>query len=181
MGRAFRTYRPYKHVPNLPIYWGSIIARYAHRPWGRLTVTYGIGPLHTLRKGVLLEHTYIHSRRPPLDHSRERPHVSRDPVSLAPPLPPTYPGRRNVYPPREAAGWGPADRRPPADALSGRRHPVPRSRGGCKGAQRSLRPKSPIGTENHPCDGHGCCYCCCNHALHHSCAITKLRSAASRT
>ena len=37
-----------------------------------------------LRKGVLLEHTYIHSRRPPLDHSRERPHVSRDPVSLAP-------------------------------------------------------------------------------------------------
>ena len=28
--------------------WGSIIARYAHRPWGRMTVTYGIGPLHTL-------------------------------------------------------------------------------------------------------------------------------------
>ena len=41
-----------------------------------------------LRKGVLLERTYIHSRRLPLDHSRERPHVSRDPVSLAPRLPP---------------------------------------------------------------------------------------------
>ena len=26
----------------------AIIARYAHRPWGRLTVTYGIGPLQTL-------------------------------------------------------------------------------------------------------------------------------------
>ena len=74
--------------------------------------------LGTLRKGVLLERTYIHSRQLPLDHSRERPHVSRDPVSLAPRLPPTYPGRRKLYPPREAAGWGPADRRPPADALA---------------------------------------------------------------
>ena len=27
---------------------GSIIARYAHRPWGRLTVKYGIGPLQAL-------------------------------------------------------------------------------------------------------------------------------------
>ena len=25
-----------------------VIARYAHRPWGRLTVTYDIGPLQTL-------------------------------------------------------------------------------------------------------------------------------------
>ena len=25
--------------------WRCIIARYAHRPWGRMTVTYDIGPL----------------------------------------------------------------------------------------------------------------------------------------
>ena len=64
-----------------------------------------------LRKGVLLERTYIHPRRPPLDHSRERPHVSRDPVSLAPRLPPTHPGRRNI-PPARGGGLGP--RRPEA-------------------------------------------------------------------
>ena len=33
-----------------------------------------------LRKGVLLRDTYVPHRRLPLDHSREKPHVSRDPV-----------------------------------------------------------------------------------------------------
>ena len=41
-----------------------------------------------LRKGVLLRDTYVPHRRLPLDHSREKPHVSRDPVSLTPRLPP---------------------------------------------------------------------------------------------
>ena len=34
--------------------------------------------LEVLRKGVLLERTYIHSRRLPLDHSRERREVLPD-------------------------------------------------------------------------------------------------------
>ena len=61
-----------------------------------------------LRKGVLLRDTYIPHRRLPLDHSRERPHVSRDPVSLAPRLPPGPANAAHI--PRAAVPLGPLHR-----------------------------------------------------------------------
>ena len=63
-----------------------------------------------LRKGVLLERTYIHSRRLPLGLPAARDPMSREtPISLAPPSPTHVPWPASIYPPREA-GSGPADR-----------------------------------------------------------------------